>query len=603
MISVSREEVKEAQRRDEVIGPVYQAVETGCRPTRKEWAGLSQDTRTLMRSYAKLELQDGVLLRKTVKYQQIVLPKSFHEMVYKELHVKMGHLGVEKVADLAQQRFYWPRMVADIKSFVQKKCRCVANKQPNIKERAPLTPIEAQYPFQMISIDFIKLDKCKGGYQYGMVAIDHFTRFCQFYATRNKSSRAAADKLFNEFILQFGFPERIHHDQGGEFNNRLFKELHRMTGIKSSNTTPYHPMGDGQVERQNRTLINMLKTLSKNEKNDWKKHFPRLAFACNSTRNKTTGFSPHFLMFGRESKLPIDWVFQDVEQGEIQEQTHEQFAVEWEKSMKQAYEIARENIGKSASYNKKYYDRKAKTVEISVGDLVLVKNVRERGGTGKLRSYWEEAIFKVTEVDEKISVYVLQNLKKSKDIRKLHRNKLMKVEELPVDTFDEPKPTKKTTTTKPTTKSTQKARPTEPMMELEEEESDDMAVLIIDRGPEAEDVVDDIAEEVVEEESAGEDIVEEEVVEEESAEEDAVAEVSIGSGVETSDGVENQFEGDSEQSEDGEPEQEGDDEFSSEETNSSSESEEEVRRSSRVKTRAHTFTYETVGGNPTIVPR
>ena len=451
-----------------------------------------------------------------------------------------------------------------------------------------MKPIEAQYPFQMISIDYLKLDKCKGGYQYVMVAIDHFTRFTQFYATRNKSSRSAADKLFNEFVLQYGFPERIHHDQGGEFNSKLFKELHRMTGIKSSNTTPYHPMGDGQVERQNRTLINMLKTLAANEKSDWKKHLPRLAFACNSTRNKTTGFSPHFLMFGRESKLPIDLVFQNVDQGEIQEQTHEQFAIEWEKSMKEAFEIARENIGKSANYNKKHYDQKAKTVEILVGDLVLVKNVRKRGGgKGKLRSYWEEAIFKVTEVYENISVYVLQNLKKKTDVRKLHRNKLMKVEDLPVDTFDKPKPAKKLTKTTP--KPLSKVPTVEPIVDPDEGvESDEMdALLLIDHGSVIEEVAEETGEEMVDQELAEEEIVEEE---------HDVAESSDGEPVEADVDIDNDL------GENIESEQEGDDELSSEDAESSG-SEQEVRRSSRVKTRAQMYTYDTIGGNPTNVPR
>ena len=197
-------------------------------------------------------------------------------------------------------------------------------------------------------------------------------------------------------------------------------------------------MGDGQVERQNRTLGNMLRALSKNEKNDWRKHLAKLAFACNSTVNKSTGFSPHFLMFGREAKLPIDLVFQEVGlQTRVEGQSHEKFVQEWEESMKKAYEIARENIRKSAGYNKKYYDQKARTVEIKVGDLVLVRNLRERGGrgTGKLRNYWEEKIFKVIEVKDNVPVYTIKNTKKSKDIRTIHRNHLMKVE-LPLDIFD-----------------------------------------------------------------------------------------------------------------------------------------------------------------------
>ena len=181
----------------------------------------------------------------------------------------MGHLGSEKVWELAKTRFYWPNMRRDIDLYVQKQCRCVMSKKPNVAERAPLVPITSSRPFELVSIDFLHLDKCKGGYEYALVVCDHFTRFTQIYATRNKKARTAADVMFNKFILQYGWPEKIHHDQGGEFENRLFQRLHQLSGIRSSRTTPYHPEGDGQVERMNQTILNMLKCLSQEEKADW----------------------------------------------------------------------------------------------------------------------------------------------------------------------------------------------------------------------------------------------------------------------------------------------------------------------------------------------
>ena len=243
-------------------------------------------------------------------------------------------------------------MARHIQHYIREQCRCMVNKAPNVQERAPLVPIKATYPFQIVPVEYLLLDKCKGWYQYVLVVNDHFTRFFQLYATKSKSSKAATDKLFNEFILQLGYPEKIHHDQGGEFNSNLFLELHRLSGIKSSRTTPYHPMGDGQVERLNRTLINMLKSLPDVGKANWRKHLPKLAFAYNSTTNKSTGFSPFYLMFGRESRLPIDYFFQDMESNVIKNGSQKRFIEEWEKSMKEAIEVARRNIGRSAAYNK-----------------------------------------------------------------------------------------------------------------------------------------------------------------------------------------------------------------------------------------------------------
>ena len=105
-------------------------------------------------------------------------------------------------------------------------------------------------------------------------------------------------------------------------------------------------MGDGQPERMNRTLINMLKCLGENEKTNWKDHLSKLAFAYNSTINKTTGFSPFYLMFGRESRLPIDLIFGIELEDNHNKVSYDKFVEGWKNSMKQAVEIARKNIKK-----------------------------------------------------------------------------------------------------------------------------------------------------------------------------------------------------------------------------------------------------------------
>ena len=124
----------------------------------------------------------------------------------------MRHLGGERVYQLAKDRFYWPGMEKDIKDYIKNKCTCLNQRKPHVLPQAPLGTVKSSGPMDIVVTDFLKVDKCSGGYEYMLVITDHFTRCNQIYATKNKSARTAASKLYNDFILHFGSPERILHD-------------------------------------------------------------------------------------------------------------------------------------------------------------------------------------------------------------------------------------------------------------------------------------------------------------------------------------------------------------------------------------------------------
>ena len=125
----------------------------------------------------------------------------------------MGHLGVDRVVSLTRERFYWPHMQQDIANFISQRCQCLKQKPPHHTPREPLQPIVTSAPFEVISIDYLHLERSSGGYKYILVVLDHFTRYGQAYTTRNKSGKTAANLLYNDFILCFGFPSRGFHQR------------------------------------------------------------------------------------------------------------------------------------------------------------------------------------------------------------------------------------------------------------------------------------------------------------------------------------------------------------------------------------------------------
>ena len=92
---------------------------------------------------------------------------------------------------------------------------------------------------ELVGLDFLHLDPLKGGCEYLLVITDHFSGFIQAYPTDIKKAKTAAERLYSDFMLRFGLPDKILHNQGGKlFKNDIFKELAKLCGVKRIRTTP-----------------------------------------------------------------------------------------------------------------------------------------------------------------------------------------------------------------------------------------------------------------------------------------------------------------------------------------------------------------------------
>ena len=213
--------------------------------------------------------------------------------------------------------------------------------------------------------------------------------------------------LFDNFIVHYGFPARIHSDQGQCFESNLIKELCVIADVEKSRTTPYHPMGNGQVERFNQTLLQMLGTLEEYKKSDWKAHVPSLVHAYNSTFHGSTGYSPYFLMFGRHPRLAFDAFF-GLCPDALAAKTYTEYVRKLRQRLHFAYEKATKEAQKSAAHHKSRYDLKARSSVLEYGDRVLVRNVGVRG-KHKLTDRWEQKPYLVKDQpNPDIPVYIVQ---------------------------------------------------------------------------------------------------------------------------------------------------------------------------------------------------
>ncbi|KAI7814030.1 hypothetical protein IRJ41_006648 [Triplophysa rosa] len=423
-------ELKMAQDKDPVVGPVKFALERG------KILALSHSSNTqlglLKRQSPKLVIQNELLYRVSngpggEQKKQLVLPEQFHQQVMQSLHDDNGHLGIERTTELVKDRFYWPRMTSVIETYVKTCGRCIARKT-SPQKHAPLNNITSSGPLELVCIDFLSIEPDSRGVANVLVVTDHFTRYAQAYATKDQKALTVAKILWEKFFVYYGLPARIHSDQGRDFESKLIKELLGMLGIKKSRTTPYHPQGDPQPERFNRTLLSMLGTLEAAEKHKWSQHISGLVHAYNCTKNEATGYSPYFLLFGREARLPIDVRFGTVLEGE-NARTYQKYVETLKTDLQKAYQLASENALKNHQRNKHRYDKKVTCQGVEPGDRVLIRNLAF-SGKHKLEDKWNSSPFVVLEKLAHLPVYKLKSEDGKGKIKTLHRDHLLPIGEV-----------------------------------------------------------------------------------------------------------------------------------------------------------------------------
>jgi hypothetical protein len=143
-----------------------------------------------------------------------------------------------------------------------------------------------------------------------------------------------------------------------------------MLEIRKTRSSPRHPICNGQVERYNKTLVSMIKAYIRDEQTEWDQNLGCLSGAYRSTVHETTGFTPNFLMFGREVKLPAELIHgSKSEEGDCVD-TYGLYVDNLRRRMQHAHAIARKYLKTNTQRNKSNYDVKANLTKYKPGDAV-----------------------------------------------------------------------------------------------------------------------------------------------------------------------------------------------------------------------------------------
>lgn len=354
-VALKLKEVEDCSEKDATIQAVHEALYSG------NWSDLAKPFKAF-----ELELcfAGKILLRGT----KIVMPKELHGRTLELAHE--GHPGISKMKQRLRTKVWWPKIDTEAEAFVKKCHGCMMVCAPPPPEPIRRTKLPEK-KWQHVAIDFLGPLPSN---DHLLVVVDYFSRFIEIEVMRSIDADATIWRL-KVIFARLGYPESITADNGRQFVSEKFKAFCLEKGIELISTTPYWPQQNGEVERQNRSILKRL-IISQNEKRNWKEDLLDYLIMYRTTPHSTTGRTPSEMMFGRTSRDKLPAIDQPVGM--------------------ECDEEVRDRDKQTKDKGKEYADerRHAKSSEIKEGDEVWLKQVVQ---TNKLAPTFTPVAHKVIE--------------------------------------------------------------------------------------------------------------------------------------------------------------------------------------------------------------
>ena len=357
-------------------------------------------TAAYVKAKEQLLIKNGLLYRKTQQgltdeiVFQFVVPQRHWSTTLDGCHQEAAHQGQHRSTTLMQECFWWPGMTQDLRNHI-KKCGC-CRKYEAAPPVVPMKPLTCSGPGELLHVDFTSIEetvplKEEPVIWNVLVLQDHFSKYVVAYVVKDQTACTTTETLRNGYFGLFGVPAYLISDQGKAFMGHIITHLCDLYGVQKLRTLPYHVQTNDQVERMNQMIIHLIGKLEEDKKDCWSEHLPELLLAYNTTHSAVTGYSPYYLLFGRRSRIPVDYLFPTLHDPPHQTKMEVSVAA-MQKRLKEAFAVARHLTSEEADKQLRYYDRKAGAVALQPGDVVMVHTdgfVSKR----KVKDQWEDGGF------------------------------------------------------------------------------------------------------------------------------------------------------------------------------------------------------------------
>ena len=318
---------------------------------------------------------DALLYYQSTSGPRLYIPSSLRGSLMYEAHDTLisGHLGMDKTFAKLSRRFYWPSMERTVRDYV-KTCATCQRTKPESKSPPGLMQPNAvpARPWEIITMDLItQLPKTEQGHSAIITFVDRLTKMAHFVPCSNEIDAAGVARAFMTTVFRLhGLPSVLISDRDPKFTSEFWQTLFRSLGTQLNMSTARHPQTDGQSERMNRTIEEMLRAyVTPLKLNDWDEHLPALEFAYNDSVQASTGATPFFLNYGQHPRSVLDAV--------LPVQPHPgpaRPAVNYQRALQDRVTSAQRRIQLAQDRQARYVNKSRRDITFNVGDLVLLSS-------------------------------------------------------------------------------------------------------------------------------------------------------------------------------------------------------------------------------------